>query len=252
MQLVVTPAEVKIGNGADRQGGDRAAQGSGDHGTHADGAKGGIILPGRSLQVATNPAGVERFVARYASLHKGHGVKVGAAGIDGASSVDNRQMLLIVDLLERGQRWVQAKATIKVDGAVGASRFGEGDGGAHVVVVGPFGKGGDDAQAIHAAAQKDVDQHIARPRGHAFRAAKGQLGHPAGKERLTGADHADHPAHLEKLTSVYIKLFAHDCVLHPARGAERPVGITTLSVVTSKSPCHLVRVSAIDSRGRRA
>ena len=114
-------------------------------------------------------------------------------------------MLLIVDLLERGQGWVQAKATVEIDGAVGASRFGEGDGGAHVVVVGPFGKRRDDTQSVHAAAQKDVDQHIARPRGHAFRAAKGQLGHPAGEERLAGANHASETAHLEKFAAIEIQ-----------------------------------------------
>jgi hypothetical protein len=104
--------------------------------------------------------------------------------------VDDGERAGVVDILERGERGMEAEKAVEVeDRASTRPRFKHALRRAAVVVVRAFAVGHDRAQAVDCAAQEDGDQHITAS-SLILLGAKGEARHPRGKERGTDAKYA--------------------------------------------------------------
>src|SRR5205085_11518703 len=74
----------------------------------------------RGCHCAVQPAIFGAFIAGRSRFHVVLSIEVGACGIGRAGSVNNRQVLLVPQWLERAYRRMQAKETIEIDGAQAA------------------------------------------------------------------------------------------------------------------------------------
>ena len=160
---------------ADGERGDLAFEGAGNVGSESYGAEGGVFLTAAKvfcLQGAVEPAVAGALDAGGAGFHEVLGVEVGAGAVGRSGGVDDGQMPLLEERLERGHGWVQSEEAVEVEDLI----LRDGDGGPHGVVV-RFAPGDDDVEAVGCSALEDNDELLT------LRACLGGRGHDgAGEE----------------------------------------------------------------------
>ena len=96
-------------------------------------------------------------------LHVVLRIEVGAGHVRRSGGVNDRQMALVVERLERRKGWMQAEEAIEIDDLVLRDR----DGGTHRVVV-LFFVGDDNVESVGGSALKDNHQAAAGVAGGSF------------------------------------------------------------------------------------
>ena len=132
-------------------------------------ARTGEILPVSEIKRAIEPSAGGGFEAGGAGFHVVLRVEVGTRRVGRAGGVDDGEMALIVERLERGKSGVQAEVAVKIDsGVVAGAGTRDGDGRAEIV-VGLFGVRDDDVEAIGGTALEDGYEHFFAASGSILR-----------------------------------------------------------------------------------
>jgi len=133
------------------------------------------------LQGAVEPAVAGALEARCSGLHVVLGVEVGTGVVGRAGGVDDSQMLLLIERLQRRHGGVEAEEAVQIDDLF----LRNSDGGTHGVVI-RLAPGNNDVEPVGCAALEDDDQFLSLCRGGGGGGSEDGPGEECRKSRSAG------------------------------------------------------------------
>ncbi len=156
---------------------------------HRDGAERGLFggVLGAAAEHAIEPAVGHAAVFIDARFHEVLGLEVGARGVGRAASLDRREMALLEQRQQRGERRVEPEVAVEIERAVRARRLRglrDADVGAGLIIMG-IAVGHDHGEAVDRAALEDADEDFVAGRG-------AEVGRESGLAEKTGSPERPH------------------------------------------------------------
>jgi hypothetical protein len=117
----VRATDIEVLDASQSQRGSRSHQGTRHFGVEGDRTEGVGIFLRRALHVSIEPTVGDAFVARGSSLHIVLRVEMGARIVGGPDGMNDCQVPLVIDGLQRAQRRMESEESIQIDCRVGGA-----------------------------------------------------------------------------------------------------------------------------------